>query len=735
VSAHFDPNRLYRLLVEQVNDYAIFALDTHGTVSTWNPGAERFKGYAASEIIGRSFTAFYTPEDVAAGRPERLLETATRTGRAADEGWRVRKDGTRFWANVTITALHDDSGALIGFAKITRDLTEQRANEERARRLLAEEAAHAATMEAHREMEALNARLQDQARELEAQTEEAQSLAEELEQANEQLQSTLAEAETAREEAHESDRFSRTILESMADPFAVLDAEWRYQFVNAPAIKMMASSGHDTATSILGQTLWELYPDIIGTEFERNMRHTATERVQTRFEAFYSRRGEWSALQCYPLPDGGIAIQWRDITDRKRSEESAHYLARASDILNRSLDYAETLNDVARLVVPDLADWCGIDIVDDTGTLHQVAVAHVELEKVERGRELSRKYPPPRDSDTGVYHVLRSGRAEVYPEVTDEMLAAAAMDEEHLRLTRELGIKSVMLVPLRVRDRALGVLSFVRSESERRYGPAEVALAEELAHRAAIAIENARLHEAAIEARRQAEEANRAKTDFLATMSHELRTPLNAISGYTSLLQLGIKGPLTDDQQEFLRRIDRSGRYLLSLIQDVLSFAKLETGHVEFTVSEIPVEPVLTEMESLLLPQIRDAGLTLDIAECSPSVRVVADAERLRQIMLNLLGNAVKFTPRGGCIRVECVEEASEVRIMVRDTGIGIPPDKRDAIFAPFVQLQREASGSQAGAGLGLAISRDLVRGMSGDLLVDSDIGRGSTFTVVLPRA
>jgi signal transduction histidine kinase len=217
-------------------------------------------------------------------------------------------------------------------------------------------------------------------------------------------------------------------------------------------------------------------------------------------------------------------------------------------------------------------------------------------------------------------------------------------------------------------------------------------------------------------------------------MSHELRTPLNAISGYTSLLKMGIKGSLTAEQLEYLDRIERSGRYLLSLIQDVLSFAKLDTGHVEFTISDVPVQRLLGEMEELMLPQLSEGGLAYTLIACGPDVCVRADEDRLRQILLNLISNAIKFTSRGGEITLECAADASTVKLIVRDTGVGIPEDKLEAVFAPFVQLRRKTAGSQAGTGLGLSISRDLARAMHGDLIAESEIDRGSRFTVVLPR-
>jgi PAS domain S-box-containing protein len=729
-----DVDRLYRLLVEQVTDYAIFVLSPNGTVLTWNPGAERFKGYKPDEIIGRHFSVFYTPEDAASGLPQRLLDRAAKEGHASAEGWRVRKDGSRFWASVTITALHDATGRLTAFAKITRDLTERRENEERARHIAAEEAAHAATRAKNAELERLTRQLQDQTAELESQTEEAQSLAEELEQANEELQSSLIEVEETREAATRSDRFSRAILDSISDPFAVVDAQWNYRFVNPAAAAMMNGAAPADEPDLIGKNLWLLFPEYRDTVFEHEMRRAMDERTPTVAEARQPGRGEWWLVQCYPLPEGGLAVQWRDITVRKRAEEAGHYLARASEILSGSLDYRQTLNDLAHLVVPELADWCAVEIAGENGTLEQVAVAHVDPEKVRWGRELSRRYPTPRDAAIGAYHVLRTGRPELHPEVTDDMLVASAIDDEHLRISRELGIRSVMLVPLSAHDRVLGVLTLITSESRRRYNDADLRLTLELAHRAGIAVENARLHEDTLRSEAEAKEANRAKTEFLATMSHELRTPLNAISGYTSLLQLGVKGPLTPEQADYVERIARSGRYLLSLIQDVLSFAKLEAGRVELTIEPVDVAPLLREMETLMDPLTKSAGLTLVQDTCEPDVQVAADKERLQQILLNLVSNAVKFTPPDGTIHLGCRVADDTVTISVRDSGPGIPADKLEAVFAPFVQLRRDTAGSQAGTGLGLAISRDLAREMHGDLTVQSDVGVGSEFLLRLPR-
>ena len=237
------------------------------------------------------------------------------------------------------------------------------------------------------------------------------------------------------------------------------------------------------------------------------------------------------------------------------------------------------------------------------------------------------------------------------------------------------------------------------------------------------------------EARKQAEVANDAKTRFLATMSHELRTPLNAIAGYAELMSLELHGPITTEQRADLQRIERSQRYLLSLINDILNFAKIESGQLALDVRSFAIDPLLRELDAFVAPQIAAKRVQYSYESREPACRVHADEEKVQQILLNLLSNAIKFTPDGGRITVRCVPDDGQVHVSVTDTGPGVPVAKRDTIFEPFVQLDRGLTSTAQGTGLGLSISRDLARKMGGDLTVDEAPGGGATFHLTLPRA
>jgi PAS domain S-box-containing protein len=325
-----------------------------------------------------------------------------------------------------------------------------------------------------------------------------------------------------------------------------------------------------------------------------------------------------------------------------------------------------------------------------------------------------------------------AGRAALArtPIVVSELTATEAISP----FLRER-LTSLMGAPLRASGRLVGVIHVGTIET-REFSEEDVILLQLVADRVAHAIERARLLDAERAARAEAELANRAKMEFLAMMSHELRTPLNAIAGYAELLAIGLRGPLTEAQLADVQAIHRNERHLLSLIEEVLTFAKIDAGRIRLEPEDVRVSAALASMTDLIAPQLEQKRLDYQLEACDTSLAVFADVEKLQQIVLNLLSNAVKFTPAGGRITIAAglYAHGSEIEIRVRDTGIGIPDDKKESIFEPFVQLDGGLTRTSQGTGLGLAISRDLARAMHGDLVVFSEEGKGAEFVLTLPR-
>jgi signal transduction histidine kinase/CheY-like chemotaxis protein len=336
---------------------------------------------------------------------------------------------------------------------------------------------------------------------------------------------------------------------------------------------------------------------------------------------------------------------------------------------------------------------------------------------------------PPRD-------VVREGRARWYPSRSALWEAYPALREPMAGMDQE----AVALLPLTAGHVVLGVMTIGFGEA-RDIAPEELAFATALTQQCAQALERARLYESerrvraeAEAARKEAEEANLAKSEFLARMSHDLRTPLNAIGGYAELVEMGIHGPVTPAQLEVMSRIRRAQQHLLTLINDILSFARLEAGQVRLELEDVKLPHILMELRPLVEPQAQAGGLRLEVSRGSPDVAVRADRDRVIQILLNLVGNAVKFTPAGGLVSITCAAGEAVVSLRVRDTGPGIPRERLEEIFDPFVQVGRSSAERRQGVGLGLAISRELARMMEGELTVESVVGEGSTFTLTLPR-
>ncbi|WP_420127898.1 ATP-binding protein, partial [Longimicrobium sp.] len=535
--------------------------------------------------------------------------------------------------------------------------------------------------------------------------------------------------------AHAADL--RTLVEFNADGLLIVDGEGHVRFGNPAAARLFGRPLEELVGADLGLPLL----DGDTAEMDVVPRGGAPATVELR-----ARPVQWDGT-------GAYVVTLRDVTERRRSEEMergriradaardeaeratrrAEFLALASGVLNATLDVQTVLDQLAGLAVPTLAEFALVHWRGEQGEAAQTAAVH--------GHDAAQRILdalPPLDAEAGsaVARVLRTGRADWHPggpvpQTTDPDPTGGAL---HALLPT-----AWMTVPLAVRGRVLGALTLCRTDPGARYVEVEVGLAEELARRGALAAENARLF-------RAAQAASRAKSHFLATVSHEIRTPINAVMGYAELLEMGLGGPLQDKQAEYVGRIQGSSRHLLSLVNDVLDLSKIEAGEMAVRSEALPLRATADRAMEQVEPQARAKSIGLALEWSCPEDDVyVGDEDRVSQVLVNLLSNAVKFTEPGGSVTVTCSAGALGpptllesdnrmwVTVEVADTGIGIPPDKLEAVFEPFMQVDAGHTRREGGTGLGLAISRRLSRLMGGELTVESAPGQGSRFILWLP--
>jgi PAS domain S-box-containing protein len=519
----------FQALVEGVRDYALVLLDGRGRVASWNPGAERIQGWGEAEILGRPASAFYTSEDAAAGRAERDLSRALTEGRLRTEGWRQRKDGSRFWAEVSLSALRDVDGAAQGFAMVTRDITEQR----------------------------------------------------------------------------------------------------------------------------------------------------RTERVQ-------------------------------------------ELLAEAGRVFHQSLDPDLTVAEVARLLVPEVADGCILYLLTPAGELKPRAVTHVQPEREANLWEALRRFPPHPGMPPAVWEVLRSGRSRLDVTIDPEDVAQSSETSEHQVLIERIAIGSSMAVPLRVGSQTLGVFVLMTARGHRRFTPADQVLVEELAGRAALALENTRLL-------REAREA----VDLIAVTAHDLGNPLHALQLLLSKVQRAQAAGNTESVRQGLLAARGQSQRLGQLLHNLLDLSRLSAGKRLLDAAPMDLGELVREVVERFAEAAAQAGCELTLEE-EPGQVGQWDRVRLDRVVTNLLSNALKFG-RGHPVRVSVSAlDAEHSRLRVRDQGVGIAPEAQRRVFERF---ERErAAESEAGYGLGLYIVRQLVEAHGGVIHLESLPGQGATFTVDLPR-
>jgi signal transduction histidine kinase len=519
----------------------------------------------------------------------------------------------------------------------------------------------------------------------------------------------------------------RDVIERNADAIVVVDSQGLIRFTNDRAITLFGG----TRAALIGKPFG--FPLVKDETTELDLLTDGAPRVAEMRVV----ESEWEGRTAY-------IASLRDVTERKRAEQGARdlireqaartaaeasakrfrFLSESGAALTSSLNYQATLAALARVCVTGFADWAEVYAVEADGMVRRLETAHCEPARAALVGTLRGVVIPPKGSHP-VLAVIRTRTPMLASTLSPELRASMIVDEGHERTVTELGMTSLIVIPMMARDRVLGAIALFSSDPRRRFNAEDLALAEDVGARAALAVDNALLYE---EARR----ANQTKADFLAVVSHDLRTPLNAIMGYAELMGMGIPEPLPEAARERLHRIRTAAGHLLYLLDELLGFARLEAGREEVHPRDVDVREVVREMEAVIEPLAHSAHLGFAVDVPATPVTVRTDPDKLRQILVNLGGNAVKYTPRGE-VRVVLREQASKrVVIQVTDTGIGIAPEHLHDIFEPFWQVNEGQRSANGGTGLGLSVVRGLVRLLGGEVSVESQPGKGSAFTVVI---
>lgn len=565
-----------------------------------------------------------------------------------------------------------------------------------------------------------------------------------------------------REEGGQQENWQAMLLQAAHDAFIVHDQGGCVLFWNEGASKLYGWSEQEA----LGQNLHQLLHTTGSTSLEE-LDRTLSEGESREGELEHTRRdGSPLIVHSRRLAvkhpgNESLAILEvnRDITDLRRTLQHLRFLTEAGKLLVSSLDYQNVLVQIAQQAVPMVADWCRVDLLREDGTLYPLVITHVEPEKVAWAYELNEKTPYDPDAPTGTAAVLRNKKAEFYPHIPDELLVAAAKDEEELALSRSIGLSSVITVPIVVQDRGVGAITLVTTETKRHYTPTDLAMAEELASRVSLAMENARIYRqlqefnanleamvaertaaltASTEALRQSntelERSNQELQDFAYVASHDLQEPLRKIQAFGNLLEDEYGPILGEEGQTYLGRMRNAASRMQGLINDLLTFSRVTTKALPFSPVDLNLiaREVVIDLETLI--QATHGKVTIE-----PLPTIEADPLQMRQMLQNLLSNALKFHKPGvppvvnisAQAQVDAQTGEELYLIAVKDNGIGFDEKYLDRIFTVFQRLH--GRGEYEGTGIGLAVVRKIVARHGGTITARSSVSEGSTFLATLP--
>lgn len=802
-----------RLLLECVEEPAIYLLDARGCLVGRNVGAARLERGETCDPPGEPFSLLYSAEEIRQGKPKQDLATAASEGRLEMEGWRVRADGTTFWAETNLAAVRDTGRRLEGFILFLRELTDDqrderptRAHAQRQEAMVRFASAALSGMNPDRLLEAavrlaaeeLNA---DMGLYLEASPADRTLLLRagvgiredavghmrvnlptavllgrasrsmngaSLEELCAELgrdvpvalrrqgivNGTLAPVDGGRytfgvlavysrkprvfdardrsflnelasllgqgverwEAEGTRNRFA-AVMKETTDCVAVLDPRGRLVYVNPAACK---ARGIPESEDVAGQNLasW-LSARSASLVLQEGIPTALSEGMWSGETTLIDRQGKEvpvsQVIVAHQGSDGEVvylSTTLRDVAHAKSKEGNLRLLAEVGSELIGVLDQEAALSTVRRLVLPRLADICFIDLIEG-GDVRRVVTAH-------RDREREPLLSTIGSAAIGIHSVLETGKPELVPDVSDAWIWAATLDHERFESIRRLEPRSAMIVPLVAGDRSIGVLWLIYSESGRRYDATDLLLAQELGGRVGAALDALRVHQ-------QALQETRLRDEVLGIVAHDLRNPLHTICMAVNVLE-GTNAAPTPTQRKYIEIIRRSAHEATRLVQDLHNVTLLESGHLSMHPRSLLVDEVARDALDLFRPLAEDRGiqLTSDVPEGLGRVR--ADRGRVLQVFSNLIGNAIRYTEKGGHITLDAESQRDRVRFSVADTGRGIAETEIPHLFE-----RSRHPVSTVRPGLGLGIARSIVESHGGEIWVESALGGGTTFFFTLP--